>query len=131
MHVLVTGGAGQIGSTLSERLVRKFGARVTIVDDLSTGNLQNVLRSARVTFVRANVNRLLEAQDVFSSSRFDAVFHLAAVVGVRRTLENPSSVFADIDGIQNVVELARASKVDHYQHGHVSRETSAPRQRSA
>jgi len=84
MDVLVTGGAGHIGSTLSERLVARYGARVTVADNLSTGSAANLSNSPSVELIRADVNVLAEIEPVFAARRFDFIFHLAAVAGISR-----------------------------------------------
>ena len=87
-HALVTGGAGFIGSHLCESLIEQ-GWRVTAVDDLSTGSLQNLAaletesRFALETASAADADRLRRA-----AAGADCVFHLASVVGVRRVMED-------------------------------------------
>jgi len=88
-HALVTGGAGFIGSHLCEHLLGQ-GCRVTAVDDLSTGSIRNVRALEgdprfRIYIGSAGDRGLL--QDLAAGA--DAVFHLAAVVGVRKVMENP------------------------------------------
>ncbi len=86
-HLLITGGAGFIGSHLTERLVAG-GDRVTIVDNLSTGrrsNLDHVPDDA-VTFVEAD---LADALPQLDPADYDGIYHLAAAVGVRLVIERP------------------------------------------
>ncbi len=86
-RVLVTGGAGFIGSHLVEHLVG-LGARVTVVDDLSTGRASNLdAVSGRIEFVRSDLTAALPALD--AAPPFDLVFHLAAAVGVDLVLTDP------------------------------------------
>lgn len=89
MHYLITGGAGFIGSHLSEALLER-GNRVTVIDDLSTGsihNIQHLKAHPRFQYVIDTMsNRSLLAELVDQS---DAVFHLAAAVGVRLIVESP------------------------------------------
>ena len=96
---MVTGGAGHLGSSLVERLLEEENYRVTVVDNLSTGHEKNLTYAAhdRCEFVKCDANELRDMQEVMLSRRFDAVFHLAAVVGVQRTQEFPVSVLRDID----------------------------------
>src|SRR5437867_10177760 len=108
MRVLVTGGAGFIGSHLSESLLHK-GAEVWALDDLSTGRLEN-LRS----FERHPHFRFLEGSVTDSAlvnglvAQCDRVYHLAAAVGVKYDLENPlRSVIINIRRNEAVVS-ARA-----------------------
>ena len=105
MRVLVTGGAGFIGSHLSEVLLER-GNEVWALDDLSTGRLENV-----ATFQSHPRFRFLEG-DVTDSSlvmglvaQTDQVFHLAAAVGVKYVLENPlRSLITNIRGSEVVLE---------------------------
>ena len=90
-HVLVTGGAGFIGSHLVEHLVAS-GNRVTVVDDLSTGsiaNLRGVIDASPdcIELVESDLSDWISELD--SSVRFDRIIHLAAAVGVRLVVDDP------------------------------------------
>jgi UDP-glucuronate decarboxylase len=113
LKILVTGGAGNIGSALVKKLISNKFHFVVVIDDLSTGSLEKLpkLDEENFKFVKANVNNLSEIDSVFYSFNFDFVFHLAAVVGVIRTQENPIKVLKDIDGIKNILELSKNSSV--------------------
>ena len=107
MKVLVTGGAGFIGSHLVEALYAR-GDEVWALDDLSTGNrdnLEDLRGAARFHFVEGSV---MDADLVQSMvDQVDVVFHLAAAVGVRFVLENPlRSLLTNIRGTENVLEAA-------------------------
>ena len=81
-HILVTGGAGFIGSHLVERLLRD-GKTVVIIDDFSTGrpeNLRTFKRNPRLTIVRARVSACKDLPKLAANAEF--IFHLAATVGV-------------------------------------------------
>src|SRR5882757_2208780 len=81
-HILVTGGAGFIGSHLVERLL-KDGKSVVIIDDFSTGNLENlcaVKKNPRMKIVRAKISECKELPKLAANAEF--IFHLAATVGV-------------------------------------------------
>lgn len=111
--VLVTGGAGFIGSHLCERLLRE-GARVVAFDNLLTGRESNVAHLRErpsFTFMHGDVNVREDLEQAFADHPFDYVFHYAAVVGVKRVHEEPLSVLRDIDGLQYIAMLSRASKV--------------------
>ena len=104
--VLVTGGAGFIGSHLCERLV-KDGYQVICLDNLSAGRLDNIKDfQDKLTFIQGDANNLVDLEPIFKDNKLDAVFHYAAVVGVRRTAENPLEVLDDIKGIRNIFGLA-------------------------
>ena len=108
--VLVTGGAGFIGSHLSDGLVA-LGHRVVVLDDLSTGDLRRITQEVR--FVKGDVREAgLDA--LLREERVDTVFHLAAQVDVRRSVADP--VFdADVNvlGTIRVAVAAAAAGVRH------------------
>ncbi|MEQ8316592.1 MAG: NAD-dependent epimerase/dehydratase family protein [Phycisphaerales bacterium] len=87
-RVLVTGGAGFIGSHLCERLLAR-GDEVVVVDDLSTGNRTNLPDSHdRLTFVESDLRAWLTA-DAALAGRFDEIYHMAAAVGVELIIADP------------------------------------------
>lgn len=110
MKILITGGAGFVGSNLAEALAADQANEVVVVDNLSTGHQENLPTQDNLQFVRADVNDLAEITPVFKNG-FDVVYHYAAVVGVERTLKNPVKVLSDIDGIKNILELSKESGV--------------------
>jgi nucleoside-diphosphate-sugar epimerase len=105
MRVLVTGGAGFIGSHLSQALLER-GDEVWVLDDLSTGRLENLTSFAhhpRLHFVEGSVLDGSVVQELVSGS--ELVFHLAAAVGVKFVLENPlRSLRTNIRGAEEVLE---------------------------
>lgn len=112
IKILVTGGAGFIGSRLCEKLLELDGVRVVAIDNLLTGHYKKLpAPNERFRFIRADVNNRSEISEIMMSWRFDFVFHYAAVVGVKRTIENPLLVLKDIDGIRNVLELSKNTGV--------------------
>ncbi len=107
-NILVTGGAGFIGSHLCEKLLSQ-GNQVVCLDNLTTGNKDNlatVLSNERFIFLKGDSNTS-DLDKLFTKYRFDKVFHYSAVVGVKRTIENPLSVLNDLEGIKRVLELSR------------------------
>ena len=111
MHILVTGGAGFIGSHLTERLIGD-GHTVTALDDLSTGlmsNLTSVADHPGFTFVKGSIlDRQLVADLVGPA---DVVFHLAAAVGVKLIMDEPSrSILTNVAGTENVLDAALVNK---------------------
>jgi UDP-glucose 4-epimerase len=111
--ILVTGGAGNVGSALIERLIENENNFVVIVDDLSTGFIEKLPTqyNNRWHFIKCDVNNLVDISQVMLSHKFDFVFHFAAVVGVQRTQENPVKVLNDIEGIKNVLTLCKNTSV--------------------
>ena len=109
--ILITGGAGNVASALAKRLAENKDDLIVIIDNLSTGSLSKVPQAENVKFIKANVNNYNDIVPVFGRYNFDYVFHYAAVVGVKRTLENPMMVLDDIDGIKNILSLSKNSGV--------------------
>ena len=110
-RILITGGAGFIASRMAARLAADPDNDVVVVDNLLTGVMRNVEVTKNLRFIHADVNRLDEISAVFYRHRFHFVFHYAAVVGVKRTTENPVMVLRDIDGIRNILELSKNTGV--------------------
>ena len=113
IKILITGGAGNVGGALARKLVQNPSYFVVIVDDLSTGDKAKLPSSdySNWTFVYCDVNEHQDLSEIMIANNFDYVFHYAAVVGVQRTLENPIKVLGDIDGIKNVLSLAKNTSV--------------------
>ena len=106
MKILVTGGAGFIGSHLCEHVL-KYGHEVICVDNLSTGQLKNIEHiKDKITFVQGDANSFDDLEPIFKNNKLGAVFHYAAIVGVKRTTENPLAVLDDIKGTRNILKLA-------------------------
>src|SRR3972149_880042 len=111
MRVLITGGAGFIGSHLAEKLLER-GDEVMLMDNLSTGSMENIRHLKRYDrmqyFLEAIENRQLLAELVDEA---DVVFHLAAAVGVRLIVESPvRTIETNVKGAEIVLELAAKKK---------------------
>ncbi len=105
-RVLVTGGAGFIGSHVADRFVAE-GWEVTVLDDLSSGHRSQVPATAR--FVRADIGSA-EAATLVEGGRFDVVCHLAAQIDVRRSVADPAAdATRNILGTLNLMEAIRRS----------------------
>jgi nucleoside-diphosphate-sugar epimerase len=106
---LVTGGAGFIGSHLTEELVRR-GARVRVVDNLATGKRQNVAHLPDVECIEGDLADLAVAKRAVAG--IDYVLHQAAIPSVPRSVQDPiTSNIANIDASLNVLVAARDAAV--------------------
>jgi UDP-glucose 4-epimerase len=111
--ILVTGGAGFIASSLAEQLAVNPDHLVVIVDNLQTGSFEKIpgAMHENIRFIRCDVNEFSDISAVFYAYSFDYVFHYAATVGVKRTLENPIKVLNDLNGIRNILTLSKNTTV--------------------
>ena len=111
MKILVTGGAGFIGSHLCERLVNE-GHNVTAIDNFSTGHASNLERLNGVDGFKLIEGSILDTQTLTPLIKeSEYVFHLAAAVGVFNIVNNPlESLLTNIRGTENVLEAAYETK---------------------
>jgi nucleoside-diphosphate-sugar epimerase len=110
-NILITGGAGFVPSSTADRLLTDPNNSIVLVDNLLTGSMSKVPQSDRCRFIKCDVNNYAEITPILCSRNFDYVFHYAAVVGVKRTLDNPLMVMDDIQGIRNILELCKNTGV--------------------
>ena len=110
-HILITGGAGFVASAMAEKLAEDENNFIVIVDNLLTGDISRIPQKENVRFIKADVNRLEDISGVFYAFSFKYVFHYAAVVGVKRTIDNPVMVLDDITGIKNILSLSKNTGV--------------------
>jgi len=115
MRVLITGGAGFIGSHLAEAYLEK-GDEVYIIDDLSTGSIENIKHLQDNEQFKGrlfvHINTILHQDLMLELTGIcDVVFHLAAAVGVQYILDNPlESIHTNIQGTEKVLELCNRFK---------------------
>ena len=110
---LVTGGAGFIGSNLVDALVAR-GAEVAVVDDLSTGRLENLegAQAGTATLHRIDICDSDALRAVVAGARPECIFHLAAQIDVRRSVGAPGhDARVNVEGTVNVLDAARRSDV--------------------
>jgi UDP-glucose 4-epimerase len=113
VNILITGGAGFIGSALAEKLLQNPDNFIVIVDNLTTGDVRKipVARKEQIKFCKCDVNNYNDISGIMNSFNFEYVFHYAALVGVLRTQQNPISVLNDLKGIENILNLSKNSTV--------------------
>jgi UDP-glucose 4-epimerase len=111
MQILVTGGAGFIGSHLCQRLIND-GHIVTALDNFSTGraaNLESLTKSSNFTLIQGSILDTNVLNSLIKDSEY--IFHLAAAVGVFNIVKNPlASLLTNIRGTENVLEAANVAK---------------------
>ncbi len=109
MKILVTGGAGFIGSNVADLLIERKDS-VVIVDNLSSGSMDNVNRRAR--FYNVDIKNFKQLEDVFEKERPDKVVHAAAQVQVVKSMEDPVfDASTNILGSINVLECCKKFKI--------------------
>jgi nucleoside-diphosphate-sugar epimerase len=113
INILITGGAGNVGGALAQALVKNSNYFVVVADNFLTGSSEKLPKShtGNFKFFNCDVNKLEEISKIFDQISFDFVFHYAALVGVKRTLDNPLDVLNDIEGVKNILSLCKQSKV--------------------
>ena len=111
MKILITGGAGFVPSSTADRLLQDPNNFVVLVDNFLTGKPSNIPNHPNCKFIKCDVNNYHDISPIMCSYQFDYVFHYAAVVGVKRTLDNPKMVLDDIQGIKNVLDLSKNTGV--------------------
>jgi len=111
MKILITGGAGFIGSYLAEALIDK-GHKIFILDDLSTGtdyNLTQIAKKGAFTFYPGSITKPMDVELLVR--QVDLIFHLAAVVGVKKVLKEPiNTILTNVEGTANVLKFANKHK---------------------
>jgi UDP-glucose 4-epimerase len=113
MRALVTGGAGFIGSNLVDALLDR-GDEVTVVDNLFTGRDVNLAgaRERGIAFHDTDIRDGAALREIFAEARPEVVFHLAAQIDVRRSIEDPAfDAAVNVIGTINVLEAARLAGV--------------------
>lgn len=113
LPVLLTGGAGFIGSHIADKLI-ELGADLTIIDNLSTGNMQNLKNlKQKFKFIEGDIRDLNTCIQVTKNQKI--IFHLAAHVSVPESMKNPASCNSiNIDGTFNLLESARLNRVEKF-----------------
>lgn len=125
-NILITGGAGFIGSHLVERLLAEGGWQITVVDDFNDFYEPSIKRANLAPHISNQKFRLIEAdirdhqalEKAFADPSYDCIVHLAARAGVRPSLAEPRLYFeTNINGTLNLLELARKAAVPQFVFG--------------
>src|SRR5438876_11207820 len=111
MRALITGGAGFVGSHLAEALLRER-AEVAVIDDLSTGSIDNIEHLKGLKNFSYTIDTLLNRPYLAELiDRADVIFHLAAAVGVRLIVESPvRTIETNVKGTEVILGLANKKK---------------------
>ena len=124
--ILVTGGAGFIGSHLVDRLLSEGDWRISVVDDfndfyspsIKRENIREHLANQRYQLVEADIRNSASLEKAFAETHFDCIVHLAARAGVRPSLKEPRLyVETNVNGTLNVLEMARRHGVKQFVFG--------------
>jgi UDP-glucuronate 4-epimerase len=125
-NILITGGAGFIGSHLVERLLAEGDWHITVVDDfndfykpsIKRANVAPHLSNQKFKLIEADIRDLQALEKAFADTRYDCIVHLAARAGVRPSLTEPRLyVETNINGTMNLLELARKTAVKQFVFG--------------
>ena len=112
MRVLITGGAGFIGSHMCELCLRQ-GHSLRVIDNLSTGKRENLPQHARVEFIEGDIGEVGTVNAAMAG--VDAVVHLAAVASVQASIDDPIATHrTNFDGTLNLLEAARVNRVQRF-----------------
>ena len=112
-NILVTGGAGYIGSHIVEELVKKNFLKIFIVDDLSTGHKRLINKKA--TFIKANINKTQLIKKIILKNKIDTIIHLAAKTIVTESEKKPKLYYkANVLGTSSLLDAAKNSSVKNF-----------------
>ena len=107
MEYLVTGGAGFIGSHITEELIKR-GDEVIVLDNMYSGRAENIAVNPKAVFVDGSILDTEILDTICTKYNIEGIFHLAAVASVQKSIENPAQVHeVNVTGTLNVLEAAR------------------------
>ena len=122
MNVIVTGGAGFVGSQVIKKLLKQ-GNRVTCIDNFNYYNdpklkedrIKDFQKSNNFKLFRVDITNFQELSDIFSTNGIDLIIHLAARAGVRSSIADPRLYSeTNVAGTMNLLELARRHQIKHF-----------------
>ncbi|MFT4033037.1 MAG: GDP-mannose 4,6-dehydratase [Siphonobacter sp.] len=122
-HYLITGGAGFIGSHLSEQLLASSDTLITCIDNFDTfyedrqkrANLREVLDNPRFRLIEEDVTNRAHLLELLDGQTYDAIIHLAAKAGVRNSIEQPEHYYqVNVMGTLSMLEIARALNIKKF-----------------
>jgi len=125
-NILITGGAGFIGSHLVDRLLGEGDWQITVVDDfndfydpeIKRANIENCLTNPNFQLIEADIRDYYSLNEIFAAGKFKCIVHLAARAGVRPSLTEPRLyVETNINGTTNLLELSRQHGVNQFVFG--------------
>lgn len=112
-NILVTGGAGYIGSHIVEQLVKKSFLKIFIVDDLSTGHKRLISKKAK--FIKANINKTQLIKKIILKNKIDTIIHLAAKTIVTESEKKPKLYYnVNVLGTRSLLNAAKNSSVKNF-----------------
>lgn len=107
MAYLVTGGAGFIGSHITEELIKR-GDEVIVLDNMYSGRAENIAVNPKAVFIDGSIQDKEILDSICTKYNIEGIFHLAAVASVQKSIENPALVHdVNVTGTLNVLEAAR------------------------
>jgi len=114
-RILVTGGAGFIGSHLLDELIKE-GFEVTVFDDLSTGRIENIrhhLEKRKIRFIQGDIRSRKDVETALEG--VEAVFHLAAITSIPYSVKHPKVTYeVNVEGTRNLLEACLRSSVEKF-----------------
>jgi len=110
MKILVTGGAGYIGSHMNIKL-EEAGHDVCVIDNLSHGHISSVKKSK---FFHCDINDSSRLDEIFSAEKFDIVFHFAGLIDVSESMQHPTIYYENnVNGTKNLLSCMMKHGVRH------------------